>query len=39
MALTPDEIEVFKLFGERAGVEIYRRSSRPRFENVKKRCE
>ncbi len=24
MALTPDEIEVFKLFGERAGVEIYR---------------
>ena len=24
MTLTPDEIEVFKLFGERAGVEIYR---------------
>ena len=24
MALTPDEIEVFKLFGERAGVELYR---------------
>lgn len=24
MILTSDEIEVFKLFGERAGVEIYR---------------
>jgi PAS domain S-box-containing protein len=24
MVLTPDEIEVFKLFGERAGVELYR---------------
>ena len=24
MILTPDEIEVFKLFGERAGVELYR---------------
>jgi PAS domain S-box-containing protein len=24
MVLTPDEIDVFKLFGERAGVEIYR---------------
>ena len=29
MILTPDEIEVFKLFGERAGVELYRQVIEP----------